>query len=75
MTTIIYFTTVLKFLTMPNKEPKDKKTLDMNGFPIHLEIYDSKIIVKDENLNSVIITKKDNNSIVLNLTGFFSSKK
>lgn len=38
---------------MSKKEPKDKKTLDMNGFPLHLEICDSEIIVKDENLNSV----------------------
>ena len=43
----------------------------MNGFPLHLEIYDSKIIVRDENLNSIMITKNDENSIVLIISGFF----
>jgi len=60
---------------MSKKRLKDKKILDMNGFPLHLEIYDSEIIVKDDHLNVMRITKRNKNSIVLNLSGFFSSKK
>jgi hypothetical protein len=60
---------------MNKNEPKDKKILDMNSFPLHLEIYESEIIIKDENLNKMRITKRSEKSIVLNLSGFFSSKK
>ena len=60
---------------MLKKEPKENKTIDMNGFPLHLEIYDSEIIIKDKYCNSILISKSDKNSIVLNLSGFFSSKK
>ena len=57
------------------KQLKDKKILDMNGFLLHLEIYDNEIRIKDDYLNSMRITKKSPKSIVLNLSGYFSSKK
>jgi len=60
---------------MLKKRPKDKKIFEINGFPIHLEISDSEIIINDEYGNSMRITKKSQLSIVLNLSGFFSSKK
>jgi len=60
---------------MAIKHLKDKKILDMNGFLLHLEIYDNEIIIKDEYLNSMRITKKNLQSIVLVLNGYFSSKK
>jgi len=60
---------------MVNKQPLDKKILDMNGFPLHLEIYDSRIVIKDEHGNSMRIEKKSPQSIVLVLKGIFSSKK
>ena len=60
---------------MPRKRPKDKKTWTVNGFPIHLELYDSEIIVKDENDNIMRITKDGQQSIVLKLNGIFTSGK
>jgi hypothetical protein len=53
----------------------EKKTLHMNGFSLHLEIYDNEIRIKDDYENSMKITKRSRKSIVLNLSGFFSSKK
>ena len=61
--------------SMDIKQLKDKKILDMNGFLLHLEIYDDEIRIKDDYLNSMSITKKSLQSIVLNLSGYFSSKK
>ena len=58
---------------MPSKIPKDKKIWEINGFPIHLELYDSEIIVKDENGNSMRISKKNQLSIILNVNGIFKS--
>ena len=60
---------------MSEERLKDKKILEINGFPMYLEIYDSEIIIKDEESNSMRITKKSQQSIVLNLSGIFSSKK
>ena len=60
---------------MTKKQPLDKKILNMNGFPLYLEIYDSRIVIKDEHGNSMRITKKSPQSIVLVLKGIFSSKK
>ena len=60
---------------MSKERLKDKKTLEINGFPMHLEIYDSEIIVKDENNNNMRITKKSRQSIVLNLNGIFTTGK
>ena len=54
---------------------KDKKIWEINGFPIHLEQYGSIIIVKDENGNSMRITKQSPLSIVLHLNGIFNSGK
>ena len=59
---------------MSEKRLKEKKIIEVNGYPMHLEIYDSEIIIKDENDNSMRITKKNQQSIVLNLNGIFSSK-
>ena len=58
---------------MPNKKPIDMKIWEINGFPIHLELYDSEIIVKDENGNSMKISKKNQLSIILNVNGIFKS--
>jgi hypothetical protein len=60
---------------MVKKRSKDKKTLEINGFPLYLEISDSEIVIEDENNNSVRVTKKSRQSIVLNLSGIFSSKE
>ena len=60
---------------MTRKRPKDKKIWEINSFPIHLEQYDSEIIVKDENNNNMRITKKSRQSIVLNLNGIFTTGK
>ena len=59
---------------MSKKKPIDTKILEINGFLIHLELYNSEIIVKDENGNSMKITKNNNLSIILNLNGSFKSK-
>ena len=59
---------------MAIKQLKDKKILDMNGFLLYLEIYDSRIVIKDEFGNSMNITKKSRLSILLDLSGYFSSK-
>ena len=59
---------------MAIKQPIDKKILDMNGFPLYLEIYDNEIRIKDDYLNKMRITKKSPQSIVLVLKGIFSSK-
>jgi len=58
---------------MGNKKQKELKTWEINGFPIHLEYYDSEIIVKDGNGNKMKILKKDSLSIILNLNGSFKS--
>ncbi len=60
---------------MAIKQLKDEKILDMNGFLLYLEIYDNEIRIKDDYLNSMKITKKSAKSIVLELSGYFSSKK
>jgi len=60
---------------VPRKRPKDKKIWEINGFPIHLELYDSEIIVKDENDNIMRITKEGQQSIGLGLNGIFTSGK
>ena len=60
---------------MVKKGSKDKKILEINGFPLHLEISDMEIVIEDENNNSVRVTKKSRQSIVLNLSGIFSSKE
>ena len=60
---------------MSKKQLGDEILLEINGFPMHLEVYDSELIVKDENNNSMRITKKRQQSIVLELKGSFSSKK
>ena len=58
---------------MTQKKPRDTKTLDTNGFRIHIELYDSMIIIKDESGNSMSITKKEPLSLILNLKGKFVS--
>ena len=58
---------------MSDKTPIDVKTWKINDFLIYLEYYDSEIIVKDENGNSMSISKKNHLSIILNLNGNFKS--
>ena len=60
---------------MADKLPIDVKILEINGFPIHVEQYDSSIIVKDENGNSMEISKMKDQSIVLSLYGIFTTGK
>ena len=60
---------------MNEKNLKKKKIWTINGFPIQLEKYDSVIIVKDQNGNSIRITKEWKQPIVLNLNGIFTSGK
>ena len=45
------------------------------GNQIHIEKYDSIIIVSDENGNSMEISKSKNQSIILSLYGIFTSGK
>jgi len=58
---------------MSSKTLIDMKTWGINGFLIFLEYYDSEIIIKDENKNSMRISKKNQLSIILNLNGSFVS--
>lgn len=58
---------------MPSKIIKDVKIWNINGFPIHLEYYDSELIVKDENGNILRLSKKDDLSIILDLIGSFKT--
>ena len=58
---------------MPSRIFKDIKIWKVDGFPIHLEYYDTEILVKDENGNSMRISKKDKFSIILDLNGNFKS--
>jgi len=54
---------------------KDETTVKINGFPIYIEQYDSKIIIKDENKNRMKISKDNKLSILLNLEGKFHTGK
>jgi hypothetical protein len=54
---------------------KNKTIVVINSFPITIEKYDSKIIIKDDNENKVKISKDNNISILLNLEGNFQSGK
>jgi len=58
---------------MPSKIFKEVKIWKVNGYSIHVELYDSELIVKDENGNRMMITKKEPLSIFLNLEGSFKS--
>jgi hypothetical protein len=58
---------------MPSKILKDQKIWDVNGFPIHLELYDSNIIVRDEDGNSMRIAKKEPLAMVLDVYGIFKT--
>ena len=57
----------LLFRFMSNKTPIFVKTWEINSVPIHIEHYESEVIVRDENGNSMIIPKKNKKSIVINL--------
>ena len=60
---------------MKDKRPIYEKIWEINGHPIHIEKYDSIIIVSDENGNSMEISKSKNQSIILSLYGIFTSGK
>ena len=60
---------------MSKEKTKDKKTWKINGFLIHVEQYDSVMIVKDENCNNIRISKQDKQPVVLNLNGISTSSK
>ena len=59
---------------MSTKILKDVKIWKISDFPIHVELYDSELIIKDENGNELKIRKKDQNKIILNLIGSFKSQ-
>jgi hypothetical protein len=59
---------------VPRKILKDVKIWKMNDFSIHIELYDSEIIIKDENENVLRISKKEPLSIILDLIGSFKSQ-
>ena len=58
---------------MPNKTQIDMKIWEINGYPINLEHYHSEVIIKDENGNSMRISKNNQLSIILDLNGSFKS--
>ena len=60
---------------MNSKIPPDVMSCDINGFPIHLELYNSEIIIKDECGNSMNISKKNRLSLIVNLKGSFVSSE
>ena len=59
---------------MTSKILKDEKIWRVNGFPIHIKLYDSEIIITDEDGNKLKITKTHPLSIILNLIGNFKTK-
>ena len=59
---------------MANKILKDEKIWDVKGFPIHIEFYDSEIIVKDENGNLMRISKREQLSMILDVIGIFKTE-
>lgn len=60
---------------MASKSPRDVKIWEINSFPIHLELYDSEIIIKDEYGNRMNISKQNQISLILDLKGSFVSGK
>ena len=73
--TIIYL--LLNFFKnwfVTSKILKDEKIWRVNGFPIHIKLYDSEIIITDEDGNKLKITKTNPMSIILNLIGSFKTK-
>jgi len=53
---------------------KDVKIWKISDYPIHIEYYDSELIIKDENGNVMRISKKEPLSMIINLIGNFKSK-
>lgn len=60
---------------MTSKTPRDVKSWKINSYPLHIELYDSEIIIKDECGNSMNISKQDRLSLIVNLKGSFVSSK
>jgi len=58
---------------MTSKLSKDVRRWKINNFLIHLELYDSEIIIKDECGNSMNISKQNRGSLILDLNGSFKS--
>jgi len=58
---------------MSSKILKDVKIWKINDFEIHIERYDSELIIKDEYGNIMKISKKDPLFILLDLEGSFKS--
>ena len=59
---------------MTSKILKDVKIWKISDYPIHIEYYDSELIIKDENGNVMRISKKEPLSMIINLIGNFKSK-
>lgn len=57
------------YTVMEQKKLRYKKIWEINGFRIHIEFYDSKIVLKDEYGNILNISKKNRLPLILNLKG------
>ena len=60
-------------VVMTHKKLRDAKIWEINGFKIHIELYDSMIVIKDERGNIMSISKKNQLSLILNSKGRFVS--
>jgi hypothetical protein len=58
---------------MSSKKPKDIIVWQVDGCPLSIELYKSKIIIRDENGNKIKVTKKEPLSIILDLVGSFKT--
>jgi hypothetical protein len=58
---------------MANKKPKDAIIWQVDGYPISIELYDSMIIIQDENGNKIKVSKKDSLKLILDLVGNFKT--
>jgi len=56
-------------VAMKQKKLRYAKIWEINGFRIHIELYDSLIIIKDECGNTMSISKKNRLPLILNLKG------
>jgi hypothetical protein len=58
---------------MVNKKSKDVIVWQVDSYPISLELYDSMIIIQDENGNKIKVSKKEPLKLILKLIGNFKT--
>jgi len=58
---------------MSSKTTVETKRWDINGYTINLELYDSMIIIQDENGNKIKVSKKEPLKLILDLVGSFKT--